>query len=136
MRLTDNVVFHGYLSQAELRKLQQQVDVCVMTSFAEGIPVVLMEAMAAGLPVVAPRITGIPELVEDGVSGYLTTPGRVDELADRIQRLLRDPELRQAFGQAGRGKVADQFCLETEVGKLAVLIEDQLSEITVMPGES
>ena len=56
----------------------RETDVFVMASFAEGVPVVLMEAMAAGVPVVATQIAGVPELVEDGVSGFLVPPGDAD----------------------------------------------------------
>jgi colanic acid/amylovoran biosynthesis glycosyltransferase len=81
MNLEDGVKFHGYLSQSDLRSFWRSADVMVMSSFVEGVPVALMEAMAHGLPVVAPRITGIPELVHDGATGRLTTPGDSEEIA-------------------------------------------------------
>lgn len=126
-RIAEHVTFHGYLSQAQLRELQEQVDVCVMTSFAEGVPVVLMEAMAAGLPIVAPRITGIPELVDDGVSGYLVPAGHRDELVRRIEVLLDDPDCRNAFGRAGRAKVEREFRLNVEVDGLVNVMQARLA---------
>ena len=60
----------------------------------EGLPVVLMEAMSMGRPVVATAITGVPELVEDELSGLLVRPGRADLLADALERLARDPGFR------------------------------------------
>ena len=80
-----------------------------MPSLAEGLPVVLMEAMASGLPVVAPRLMGIPELVEDGVNGTLVTPGRADELAAALTRQLADPKGRRRMGVAGRERVVAEF---------------------------
>jgi len=120
------VTFHGYQSQAEIRRMLTECDLFAMTSFFEGIPVVLMEAMAAGLPVVAPRITGIPELVEDGVSGFLTTPAKSDELADRISMLLQNAELRNQFGAAGRAMVEREFCLQMETTRLAEIFVRRL----------
>jgi len=75
----------------------------------EGIPVVLMEAMSAGLPVVASRLSGIPELVEDGVSGLLVPPRDAAGLAGALRRLHDDPSLRRAFGRKGRETVVREF---------------------------
>ena len=73
--VADRATFHGYRTQAQLREQFARTDAFVLSSFAEGVPVVLMEAMAAGVPVVATRIAGIPELVEHGECGLLVPPG-------------------------------------------------------------
>jgi glycosyltransferase involved in cell wall biosynthesis len=116
--LTEHVTYVGYQSQTEVRQHMQQTDIFVMSSFAEGVPVVLMEAMAAGVPVVATRIAGVGELVEDGVSGYLVPPGDVDSLHDRIEALMMDTEVRARFGEAGRKKVEQEFNIHLEVARL------------------
>ena len=79
----------------------------VLPSFAEGLPVVLMEAMALRRPVVATWVAGIPELVEDGVSGLLVAAGDVDALAAAMRRILEmdEPALLR-MGEAGAAKVA------------------------------
>lgn len=78
----------------------------VLPSFAEGLPLVLMEALAAGRPVVSSRLAGIPELVRDGESGWLVTPGDVDELAEAMRRALEAPaELLERFGATGFQRV-------------------------------
>jgi glycosyltransferase involved in cell wall biosynthesis len=87
------------------------------------VPVVLMEAMAARVPVVSSRVAGIPELVEDGVSGLLVAPGDVDALARAMADLLRDPARRVRMGDAGRLKVMAEFNLQQEAGWLAGLLE-------------
>lgn len=120
--LNSNIKFVGYKSQEEVRKYLQQTDIFVMSSFAEGIPVVLMEAMAAGLPVVATQIAGISELVEDGVNGYLVPPGDVITLTNRIEKLLIDNQRRIKFGLAGRKKVETNFNIHYEVSKLHNII--------------
>jgi len=84
----------------------------------EGIPVVLMEAMSAGVPVVASRLSGIPELVEDGVSGLLVPPGDAPALADAIRRLHDDPSLRRRLAAAGREKVLEDFDVRRNAAEL------------------
>jgi colanic acid/amylovoran biosynthesis glycosyltransferase len=84
-------------------------DVLVNASFMEGLPVVLMEALGLGVPVVAPRIAGIPELVEDGVCGLLFTPADWDELGRCLARLLGDPQLRARLADAGAARVRTEF---------------------------
>ncbi|MGI8622249.1 MAG: glycosyltransferase family 4 protein [Solirubrobacteraceae bacterium] len=103
--LADHVRLAGAVGQDEIRSEYARADAFCLPSFAEGLPVVLMEAMAMELPVVATRIMGIPELVEEGVSGMLVTAGRVDELADALHQLAQDPERGHSLGRAGREKV-------------------------------
>lgn len=121
--LGDNARFLGYQSQAQVRQLLAETDVFAMASFAEGVPVVLMEAMAAGVPVVATRIAGIPELVEDGTSGFLVPPGNPHPLAHRIGELLADSELRNRFAGAARQKIERDFNLATETGRLCDVLD-------------
>ncbi|BAU06864.1 glycosyltransferase [Fischerella sp. NIES-3754] len=127
LELTQNVNFVGYKSQAEVRKYFQQTDVFVMSSFAEGIPVVLMEAMAAGVPVVATQIAGISELVENGVNGYLVPPGEPNILAERIEKLLNNHLLRVKFSTLGRAKVEIDFNIHYEVARLHRLMTSALN---------
>lgn len=125
--LESRVSFYGYQSQAQIREHFAAADVFVMSSFVEGIPVVLMEAMAAGVPVVAPRITGIPELVRDGETGLLVTPGSVEALAERIQLLLADFELRNTLSFHAQTTVQSNFGMDTEVGRLAAIMGEQVA---------
>jgi glycosyltransferase involved in cell wall biosynthesis len=81
-----------------------------------------MEAMAAGVPVVATRIAGVPELVDDGVSGFLVAPGDVTALAERVAALLDDADLRNLFGAAGRAKVEKEFNIATEAERLCRIL--------------
>jgi glycosyltransferase involved in cell wall biosynthesis len=84
----------------------------------EGIPVALMEAMSAGVPVVASRLSGIPELVEDGVTGLLVPPGDPAALAAALARLARDPALCERLGRAGRERVVREFSVGRSSGEL------------------
>ncbi|MCE8419826.1 glycosyltransferase [Rhodovulum sulfidophilum] len=122
--LGTRVVFAGYRSQEEVAGALARSDLFVLPSFAEGVPVVLMEAMAAGLPVVATRIAGIPELVEDGVSGLVVDPGSATALTAAIGAVLADPETAARMGAAGRERVCAGFDARAEALRLATLFRD------------
>jgi colanic acid/amylovoran biosynthesis glycosyltransferase len=107
--LEARVSFEGAVGQDDMARYYAEADVFCLPSFAEGVPVVLMEAMATGRPVIATWIAGVPELVEDGISGLLVAPGNFEELADALLRLSVSPEERESLGLAGRHKVEKAF---------------------------
>jgi glycosyltransferase involved in cell wall biosynthesis len=125
--LHDDVRMHGPLPRADVARHLGAADVFVLASAPtaggkrEGIPVVLMEAMAAELPVVSSRLSGIPELVDDGRSGFLVEPGDVEGLAAALERLAADPHTAAAMGRAGRVKVQAEFDLRRNAATLADL---------------
>lgn len=127
MGLTEHVHFDGWRNQDEVRARYRQATLFAMASFAEGIPVVLMEAMAMEIPCVATRIMGIPELIEDGISGLLTPPADAVPLADALERLLRDAALRARLGAEGRRRVLGHFDLTANCGSLGVLFRERLT---------
>lgn len=86
-------------------------DVFVLPSLAEGIPLTILEAMATALPVISTRVGGVPELIEDGVNGYLIQPQDVADLASKIKLYIDSPELITQQGHKGRAKVEDKFSL-------------------------
>lgn len=85
------------------------LDVSVLSSHTEGLPTVVMEAMAARVPVVATAVGGTPEVVVDGVTGYLVPPHNVAALAGRISDLLADHTARRRMGEAARRRIEDEF---------------------------
>src|SRR5919201_317243 len=91
----------GFVPHDELGDLYDRAAVVVCPSYREGLPLCVLEAMAHGKPVVASAVGGIPELVEDGVTGFLVEPGDVDGLRGALQRLLDDPALRRRMGREG-----------------------------------
>lgn len=117
--LGDRVTLVGMVPVEEVLTEVSRSDVFALSSLMEGLPVVLMEAMAVGTAVVAPRITGIPELVEDEVTGLLYTAARPDLLARQLQRLLEDPDLRQRCITNGRRKIEQEFDIDVAVAPLA-----------------
>jgi len=125
-QLGQHVVFTGALNQDEVQAWYRQSDVFALPSFAEGIPVVLMEAMASGVPCVTTRITGIPELIRDGIDGFLVTPSDSQELADTLAMLMDDPELRRELGEAGRARVGAHYDLAQNVARLGRIFTARL----------
>ena len=94
----------GWLSGADVRREIEAARGLVLPSFAEGLPVVLMEALALGRPVVSTYVAGIPELVQDGVNGWLVPAGDVERLAEAIRRAA-DSAAGAAGGDGqGRGR--------------------------------
>ncbi len=89
----------------------------------DGIPVVLIEALALGVPVVSTTVSGIPELVESGVSGDLVSSGDPEALADALDGLLADPARAERYSSAGRAIVENEFELANNVDRLVRLIE-------------
>jgi colanic acid/amylovoran biosynthesis glycosyltransferase len=114
----DRVLFTGAVGQDDIRAHYARADVFCLPSFAEGLPVVAMEAMAMGLPVVSTRIMGIPEVVEHGVTGLLVPPARHDLLADALEQLAGDAELRAVMGRAGREKAEAEFDADDSAAQL------------------
>jgi len=114
----------GAQQQDVIKELLVAADVfvlpCVVAADGDidGIPVSLMEAMAMGCPVVSTRISGIPELIEDGRTGLLADPGDPEGLAAAFERLADDPDLTSELSIAGRDKVERDFNLKREVRKL------------------
>lgn len=99
-------------------EILKDADVFLLTSAREGMPNVIMEAMLAGLPVVATSVGGVPELVEDGVHGYLHEVGDITGMANSLARLLADPALRQKMGRAGREKILKGFTINHLVDRV------------------
>ena len=124
----EQVVFHGVCERERVRSLLAQMHIAVAPSIPtadgrrEGIPVVLMEAAACGLPLVASRLSGIPEIVRDGETGYLADPGDTEGLADAIDRVARSPALGRRLGDAARHLLEIEFNLPINVARLQRLM--------------
>ncbi|HET7224819.1 MAG TPA: glycosyltransferase family 4 protein [Candidatus Eisenbacteria bacterium] len=96
-------------ARRDVADLLAAADVFALSSTREGLPIVVLEAMRAGRPVVASRIGGVPEAVEDGVTGSLAAPGDATGLAEAIARLALDPALARRMGAAGNARWRERF---------------------------
>jgi len=91
------------------KQFLSRIQVLVCCSHIENLPYTLMESMACARPIVATRVGGIPDLVEDGVTGYLVEDGDAGSLAEHLERLAADADLRARMGEAGRRKLEREF---------------------------
>lgn len=111
--IADQVEWLGY--RQNIAEILAQTDVFVLPALEEPFGRVLIEAMAMEVPVVATKVGGIPEIVVDGVTGWLVPSRDANELAGRIVQLLRDASMRAEFGRRGRKIVEERFSLERHV---------------------
>ena len=102
-----NIIFTGL--RKDLPELYACMDVFVLPSLTEGLPMVLLEAMGSKLPVIATRVGFIPNVVKDGETGYLVSPGNEEELKERLLQLLNDSEKRKLMGENGFLRVKADF---------------------------
>lgn len=124
LNVGDVVELMGAKTQREVAQLLPSADCYVQSSVSEGIPVAIMEALACELPVVATEITGIPELVIDGKTGYLVPPADPAALADAITKVWKNPKEAELFGKNGHAWVLQEFNLKKNAVKLARLFEN------------
>ena len=101
LNLSNNVQFIGHIENTRMIEEMQRSRVVALFSHEETAPTVLAQAMALGKPVVATRVGGIPEMVTDGVNGFLMKPGAIQDFAERLAVLLRSPDLSEHMGAAG-----------------------------------
>jgi len=96
-------IFPGaFASREELARIMSNTDIFLLSSILEGQPLVVVEAMAYGCPIVTTNVGGIPELIQDGVNGLMCPPEKPECLAEKINRLIEDSELRKKLGHAAR----------------------------------
>jgi len=126
LKLNDQVTLLGHVPRQELFEYYAEADLVVLTSHSEGIPLVLMEAMACGKVVLAPDITGIPELVVDGKTGFLYKPGALEEFVWRAQQICGSLKQLDAVRRAARQHVRTHFNQRNNLERLGDLFLEQV----------
>ena len=125
--LSGKVTIVGWQSNAQVREWLQSARALVMPSFAENLPVAMMEALAMGRPVLGTYIAGVPELVENGVNGWMVPAGNVDATAAAIRCILTTPpEELTRLGVAGAERVRNMHDARKEAAKLIELFKSYL----------
>lgn len=114
-RLKDTVKLLGYVEGQRKAELFENSDIFVLPSYTEVFPVVIVEAMAAAMPVIATPVGAIPEIIEDGVNGFIVPSGDWQLLAERIRYLVRHPEKRVEIGRNNLEKFRQQYLAETNI---------------------
>jgi len=108
--VTKRCLFLGY--QEEVGRFYSTIDALLLPSANEGTPVSVIEALAAGRPAVATRVGGVPDVVREGLDGFLVEVGDAQGLADRLAELATDPELRARMGAEGRARVLERYAVQ------------------------
>ena len=103
--LSDKIIFPGWIGTEERDLLLTKVDIFVLPSYNEGLPLSMLEAMAWELPVVVTPVGGIAEIVIDGENGLLVEPGNIEQLQEAIKSLIADEDLRSVIADKGRQKM-------------------------------
>jgi glycosyltransferase involved in cell wall biosynthesis len=125
LNASDCVSFLGW--QDDIDSLLARWDIFVMPSLQEGFGIAALEAMAAGLPVVATTVGGVPELVDDGQTGWLVPPGDSAALAHRLRELLLDPDQRRVMGAAGQARARQHFSTNRMVSDISKIYDRLLA---------
>lgn len=120
-----DVYFLG--DRSDTPQLLRSLDLFVLPSVSEGFGIAIVEAMHAGLPVVATDVGGIPEIIEDGVTGFLVKPKDAEELAQVIARLANDDDLRHNIGHAAKHKANQSFTPRQYVEQLMEIYSELIS---------
>lgn len=119
-------LFLGY--QEDVARWYDAIDVLLLPSVNEGTPVSVIEALAAERPAVATRVGGIPDVIRDGVDGFLVDSDEPGELAARLAELAQDPPHRAAMGAAGRARVLERYSVDRLIDDIDCLYRELLAE--------
>ena len=107
LKIRDRVSFLG--ARSDIHEFLTAIDVFVMPSLWEGQPIALLEALASGKPCIASDVDGIPEIITDGVNGYLVEPRDIDKLASMMNATIEDPDLLERFSNSGVSAISPKF---------------------------
>jgi glycosyltransferase involved in cell wall biosynthesis len=122
--LKDRTVFHGVLEGEAKSRILEQASLLVLPSWADIFPVVVLEAYASGLPVVAASVAAVPEMVSEGVNGYLVAPRDVNSLVRALRRLLDDPALRVSIGRTNRALAERDYGVDTAAARVGTVFDE------------
>jgi glycosyltransferase involved in cell wall biosynthesis len=129
-RLNARVKLTGALDQRQVCQLYRHSDIfalaCVVARNGDrdGMPTALIEAMASGIPVITTPVTGIPELVKDGETGFLVPQHDATALADTLQKMINDAELRTRMGEKARQRAVEGFAIQRNASDLISLFQE------------
>ena len=127
--LQSNVILAG--QHSHMPEIYAAMDVFVLPSLNEGLPMTILEAMAASRPVVATRVGAIPKVIKDGETGLLVDPGDADGLRNALARLLRDSDLGRRLGSAGHDWVSRNYTSEAMALKYRQMYDEVLGTLAI-----
>lgn len=126
LKIKDSIKLHGFLSSESIDSVLTFTHIYVQPSINEGIPNTLMRALASRIPIVASEVDGIPEIIENNVNGLLVPPGNAEALANAIERIISDNELRDRMVNSSLKKVSLDF--SKEIDEYQIFYERMISD--------
>ena len=128
LNLEDFVIFTGKISPVEMYNYYQAADIFVLPSYTEGLPISVLEAMACGLPIVTTNVGGIPEVIEDGLNGFIINSKDENELREKLKILIKNKGLREKFGNKSIEIIHNgSMNVENKINSLVKLYESYVS---------
>ncbi|MBY6037099.1 glycosyltransferase family 4 protein [Fictibacillus nanhaiensis] len=127
-KLEGYVEILGWINGSQKTDLLQKSDVLVLPSYNEGLPMAILEAMDYGMAVISTPVGGIPEVIKEGVNGYLVDPGDVKGLAEKFVTLANNPSLLRSMGEINQLKVKEEFDLTIILKDLDLLYEELITK--------
>lgn len=127
LKISAQVTLLGWIDRTTREALLSQVDVFVLPSYNEGLPMSVLEAMAFGIPVITSPVGGIPELITDGVNGLLVPPGSITDLSNALNKLYDSNALRVELGTQGRCRLAETYSRDSSTLRLLNVYEHALT---------
>ncbi len=130
LNITHKVIFTGYIADDELPNYYNLADIFILPSINqnEAFGLVLIEAMACGIPLIASNLKGVRRVVYPGINGLLVEPKNSDDIAQKINHLIKNPELRKQFSELGLKMVKEKYTSEIISQKLKNLYQDLLKK--------
>jgi len=128
LKIENDTVFTGFIPPAEVPAYHNMIDISVFPSLQESFGVSVLEASACEKPVIVSNVGGLPEVVEDGVTGIIVPPADPDKLADAIEKLVRDEELRKTMGKKGREGVERLYNWQNNVKQMIAVYEQAVNK--------
>ena len=121
LNLDENVIMSGY--REDIPEILASLDISLHTSIWEGMPIAIIEAMLSAKPIIATRVGGIPELIEDGVSGLLVPALQAGALSASMERLINDKTLAANMGEVARARAKERFNSDVMMGSITNLYD-------------
>lgn len=126
LNLSSRFVFTGFRN--DIPNILNRCDLMVLPSlFGEGLPMVILEAIACGVPIIATKVEGIPEIIEDGINGFIVEAGVVNELSKQIVKLMQEPQLREKFKKNAYEKIELEMNSELQAQKVLEVYREILA---------
>lgn len=128
LQMEKYIQFRGWVDHKDLDTYYEKASIVVIPSVVpENFPTVCNEAMSAGRPVVGTNVGGIPEIIDDGVNGYLVEPEKPEQIAEKVIKLFSEEKLLKEFGRNARER-AEEFSIEKHLEKLDKIYEEIISK--------